>query len=194
MKRKTGIAIVSLSLLACASVSDEIPAPETEPFDHPVSGTEALDESIAELLEKSRTDSCAVCAREALAQAFALAEERFPPGTRVSSEGNDRFWLLPGDPNRLALGPSPPADPLITFRFHTETERLIGVNPAHLTPESTAGSLVTGPPGTAFRGALEVIPYVYGDGAAFLHRPASGRLEVMCRLVKRSDWKAHGTE
>ncbi|MFH1279206.1 MAG: hypothetical protein ABIK65_12600 [Candidatus Eisenbacteria bacterium] len=202
MTTKLWIVVLLLLLPACASVPHEgvpgpaggLPPPERETSGAPTLGAESIDGSIAELLAESEADSCSICAREARERAFAIAEERFPPGALVKSEGDERFWLLPGEPNTLALGSSPPGDPVIVFRFHTAGERLIGVNPADLTPDDLAGSLLSEPPGTSLHGIIEAIPYVYGDGPTFLYQPTSGRLVVMCRIVKRWQWKPGATQ
>jgi hypothetical protein len=136
------------------------------------------------LLAKSATDSCAVCARELKEDAFHILDDAFRPGRIVRSDGSRRFLRGTGGANEFILSSWQHSDPRFSFRFHTLGERLIGIAEEDLTKASIADRFRSISEEAVFDGAIEVIPFAYGDGAAYLYFPSSKHLQVHCRIIE----------
>ncbi len=147
----------------------------------PVAGDAADVREAVDLLAKSASDSCSICAREARDQAFALLADRFPPGRIIESERSHPFRITSLGENELSFDLLPAS---IGFRFHTAEDHLVGIAEADWTSPSVATILHTTPPGNPVDGSVEIIPFAYGDGPAFSYSPSTGRLHVHCRVVE----------
>lgn len=136
-----------------------------------------------ELLNKSMTDSCSVCVRDLRRRAFRLLGERYPPGVIVTSDSLSWFIRAPSGENEMILAPHRPGDPMLTFRFHTTDDHLVGISESDLTEKSLADRYRSAAAGTRFQGALEVVAFAYGDGPTFLYHASNNRVEVHCRIL-----------
>lgn len=136
-----------------------------------------------ERLERSRADSCAICAEKLRKEAFEELDLIYRPGVRVASAPEARFVRAPGGACELEI-PSSAAGPRVTFRFHTAADHLVGVAEEDLTDAGIAARLQAMPEGARLAGLIEIIPFPYGDGAAFLFLPASGHLQIQCKVLE----------
>jgi len=140
---------------------------------------EALD-----LLSKSAADSCSACARDFRRQAFRILEERFRPGAVVRSDSLSRFARVRGGENELMVASESPRDPMLTFRFHTAVNHLVGIAESDLTDEVLADRCRSLPEGAGFPGAIEIVPFTYGDGPTFLYQSSIHRVVVHCKILE----------
>jgi hypothetical protein len=138
-------------------------------------------------LAKSAADSCSICAKKLRTQAFGLLEDQYPPGTIVMSDSTRSFVRAPGGASELMLADGGRGDPRLTFRFHTAEDRLVGISEADLTEASVADRCRAAPEGARIQGALEVVPFEYGDGPTFLYHVLSNRIEIQCKVLQ-ADW------
>jgi hypothetical protein len=78
---------------------------------------------------------------------------------------------------------------LLTFRFHTPEQYLVGIAEKDFTPTVLGDQYHSWPPGTIFDGKLELVRYEYGDGPTYNYYPKRNHLEVHCRLLdlKKND-------
>jgi hypothetical protein len=134
-----------------------------------------------------------VCIREKRADAFALADEWFTPGTRVQSTAQSGWRVLPGGEQELYFGSPEERLPTLSFRFHTDSDHLIGIRPDQYTDEDLARRILALPPGESRTETLEVIPFAYGDGASFLFDEEQNRLQVQCRVLADEPATPYGT-
>lgn len=165
-----------------AARAAETPVPQSpiQPGDRP----DGLPAEAFELLTKSTTDSCSACARDHRRQAFQILDDRFWPGLVLRSDSLSRFTMAPGSGNELVLAPGAGAESRLTFRFHTAADRLVGIAESDMTEESLAARLRSAPEGTLFDGAIEVVGFAYGDGAAFLYHASRNSVEIQCRVLE----------
>ncbi len=147
------------------------------------------------LLGKSVAESCAVCVREMRAEAFAMLDDHYSPGTLLASDAGTRFTRRADAPGELVLarGDSAPgrlysleasAMPALTFRYHTDLDHLVGVAASDRTESGVTERLAAAPAGALFEGVFEVVPFAYGDGAAFRYSPAKQEVQIHCRIVE----------
>jgi hypothetical protein len=144
-----------------------------------------------DLLVKSAADSCSACSRDHRRKAFQLLEERFPAGAILRSDSLAAFARAPGSENRLVII-SPPhsgesasaAGPRLLLRFHTAEDRLVGIPDSLLTSGVAAERCRSAVEGGRLHGAIEIIPYPYGDGTTFLHHASTSTVEVQCRVLE----------
>ena len=139
-------------------------------------------EALARLAE-STADSCAVCRRELRRKAFAVLDESLRPGTIVRADSDSRLRRAGGGGQELELVPSSPDGLRITFRFHTLTDRLVGIGDDDLTAAPLARRILSVPVGAPVRGTLEIVEFAYGDGPGYLFFPEGTRLQVQCRIL-----------
>jgi hypothetical protein len=170
-----------LTLAACSTAHDSRPTSRAE-FPG-VLASEDFPEEVTQLLTAAEADSCGVCIREKRADAFALADEWFAPGTRVQSTAQTGWHVLPGGDHELYFGAPDERLPTLSFRFHTESEHLIGIQPDQYTDEDLARRILARPPGESGTETLEVIPFAYGDGASFLFDEEQNRLQIQCQVL-----------
>jgi len=112
------------------------------------------------LLAESTIDPCSICAKKLKRQAFSIIDEEFKPG-RILLFGNDCLMLKTEtcDKNEFTIssysneeyvtdprGEKHPF-PALLFRFHTESNHLVGISSADYTEESLAKSYRTIKPG-----------------------------------------------
>ncbi len=148
---------------------------------HPAAG---MPPDAARLLAKSAADSCSICAKNARKRAFAILEKRFPPGTVVRSDSTSWFVFTSSGAGELMLASDLEGDPTLTFRFHTPGDHLVGIAESDWTDEGLADRCRSAPEGAVFRGALQVVPFPYGDGAAFLYRSPTNSIELQCKVLE----------
>jgi hypothetical protein len=176
------LVLVLIVLAACASGRGPGTAPDTPgvltPADFP--------EEVTNLLTAAEADSCGVCIREKRADAFALADEWFAPGTRVQSVTDQRWHLLEGGEQELYFGLADAGSPTLSFRFHTEDVHLIGIEPEYYTDPRLAKLILERSLEEPGAESLEVIPFAYGEGASFLFDEDQNRLQVQCRILPAS--------
>jgi hypothetical protein len=183
-----------LLFAACAAPSNEArlsvphdggPGSSIEqPLLRPGDQADGLPGEAFELLAESAADSCAICARDLRRRAFRILEERFRPGTVLRSDPRVRFAMSPRSTNELMLTSHLGGDPALTFRFPTEKDHLVGISESDWTEGSLAGLCRTAPDGAEFQGAIEIVPFAYGDGPTFSCAPSSNRIQVHCRLLE----------
>ena len=183
-------AVLGLFMLAdvvlgsgCASSSRE-----TQPATPPVAQDVVisvldLPAAALERLERSRADSCAICAEKRRKEAFEELDLIYRPGARIASAPEARFVRAPGGACELEI-PSTAAGPRVTFRYHTAADHLVGVAKEDLTDAAIAARLQAMPEGARLAGTVEIIPFPYGDGAAFLFLPASAHLQIQCKVLE----------
>ena len=123
------------------------------------------------LIAESAKDSCPICARQTREKAFQLFEEQFPPGRMLTTTGSCRLVrTASSEENELVLSCDSPGKeslPLLTFRFHTSTNHLVGISPADFTEEGIASEYLSAVPGTVFEGTVSTIAFPYGDGTTY---------------------------
>jgi len=139
------------------------------------------------LIALSATDPCSICARQTREIAFQLFEEQFHAGKMFTTAGSCRLVrTVLGEDNELELSCDSPRKeslPLLTFRFHTAANHLVGISPADFTEDSIAGEFLSAPPGTVFQGIIETILFRYGEGSTFHYSARRGVIQVHCRLI-----------
>jgi hypothetical protein len=148
---------------------------------HPPQG---MPPDAARFLAKSAVDSCSVCAKNSRKRAFEILEKRFPPGTIVRSDSASWFMRTSPDIHQLMLASDLDGDPTLTFRFHTPEDHLVGIAESDWTDEGVAHRVHTAPQGVVFRGALQVVPFPYGDGAGFLYHAPANSIELQCKVLE----------
>jgi hypothetical protein len=148
-----------------------------------------------ELLARSADDSCASCARDHQRSAFEVLEERFPPGKIVRSDSLLSFQRAPQSDDELILvwGAADGstwstwrARHRLTLQFHTAEDHLVGIAEADMTDEGLALLCRSTPDSVALHGALEIVPFAYGDGPSFLFTPSAQRIQIQCRILELS--------
>ncbi len=188
MKRAT--LLLLLAIVACASGPDGRTGPGSDPSHPPgpptILAASDFPEEITGLLSAAEADSCGVCIREKRAEAFEIADEWFAPGTRVRIEGEEGWRVLSGGEMELYFGPASETAPGLSFRFHTADAHLVGIEPEDFTDPELAARILARPPEELGGEMLEVIPFVYGDGASFLFDSTQNRLQVQCRILDRN--------
>ena len=139
------------------------------------------------LIAESARDPCSICARQTREIAFQLFEQQFPAGRIFTTTGSCQLVRTAlSEENELVLSCDVPEKdplPLLTFRFHTVANHLVGISPADFTEESTASEFRSAPFGTVFEGIIEPILFRYGDGTTFNYSASRGGLQVHCRLL-----------
>lgn len=136
-----------------------------------------------ETLARSLSDSCAICAERHRKAAFEELGLLFRPGLRIRSAPPSALLRGTGETQELEL-PVAAGGLRVTFRFHTALDHLVGVAEEDLTGAALAARWRAMPEGTKLAGTIQVIPFVYGDGPAFLFLPASGHLQIQCKVLE----------
>ncbi len=184
MKGKAVLIFALLLTAACSAGPKERRPPDAgAPFPNVIDDDLLPIEAFA-LLTESAADSCAVCARELREKAFRILDDSFRPGRIVRSDESSRFVRVAGGAHELILSSWPRSDPWFTFRFHTTDDRLVGIAETDLTDRTIADRCLSFPEGAFFHGAVKIIPFAYGDGAAWLYYPSNNHLQVHCRIVQ----------
>ncbi|MFN8548703.1 MAG: hypothetical protein U0527_12260 [Candidatus Eisenbacteria bacterium] len=137
-----------------------------------------------DLLSQSLSDSCSICAERHRKEAFELLTDAYRPGTVIKSGGTRRFTRLDGTTQELMLTDFGRDTPILTLRFHTRQDHLVGVAEADLTDEATAAKVAELTPGLPFDGAVRVVAWEYGDGPSYVFSRSSRVLEVQCKLLE----------
>ena len=149
----------------------------------------ALDfpENPLRLIAESATDPCHICVRQMRERAFQLLEEQFFAGNLLATTSSCRLVrTASNDENELVLScdllKKEPL-PLLTLRFHTSRNHLVGISPSDYTEDSVASEYGSAAPGTAFEGIIETILFRYGDGTTFNYSASRGVVQVHCRVL-----------
>jgi len=119
-------------------------------------------------------------------KAFQLLEDQFPAGKVFTMTGSCRLarTALAAE-NELIVSCDLPIEqslPLLTFRFHTRDDHLVGISPADFTEEDIVNEYRSAPPGTVFEGTVEPILFRYGDGPTFSYSASREVVQIHCRL------------
>jgi len=184
---------LALALAGCGGArssapSVAVPRPESAIHDGssiaPLAGAPAIPYDAIDLLARSMTDSCAVCADRHREEGFEGLTIAYPPGTVLRSDAARHFTLIPGTKRELLLTDYGRDVPTLTFRFHDSADRLIGVADTDLSRSDLVARVEAIGPGVPFDGAIEVVAYAYGDGPTFLFSRTRQRVEVECRLLE----------
>jgi hypothetical protein len=150
-------------------------------------------------LTESSKDPCPICARQTKSKAFEIINTELR-AQRVFSSGDLCRFIRTTEfsVNELSLTCYPPFSglkkeptqdqgtvefPLLTFRFHTPEQYLIGIAKKDFTRTVLGDQYHSWPPGTIFDGKLELVRYEYGDGPTYNYYPKRNHLEVHCRLL-----------
>lgn len=149
------------------------------------------------LIAESLLDRCPICAEQSRKKAFGMLDKSYPPQTGIASTpecafiktaecGKGEFVLSCYSAREPYEGPGgkKSAFPLLVFRFHTESDHLVGVAPGDFTAPDIASKVGAVRPGRPFDASIGVVAYRYGDGAAFNYSPKENRLTVHCRVIK----------
>ena len=152
-----------------------------------------------QLLTASSKDPCHICAKQTKKKAFEIINTELR-AKRVFSSGDLCRFIRTNEfsVNELSLTCYPPFSgrdkeltqdqgtvefPLLTFRFHTPEQYLVGIAEKDLTLTVLGDQYHSWPPGTIFDGKLELVEYEYGDGPTYNYYPKRNHLEVHCRLL-----------
>jgi hypothetical protein len=139
------------------------------------------------LIAESAKDSCSICARQTREKAFQLLEEQFPAERILATTGSCRLvWTALSEENELELScdfPEKESLPLLTLRFHTSANHLVGISPSDFTEEGIAREYLSAAPGTVFEGIIKTIAFRYGDGTTYNYSASRRVIQVHCRLL-----------
>jgi hypothetical protein len=173
MKKKVLFLISILMIFFCSTGWAQTP------FEFP--------ETPLHLIAESAKDSCSICARQTREKAFQLFEEQFPPGKVFTTTDSCRLVrTAESQENELVLSCDSPGKeslPLVTLRFHTSANHLVGISLAEFTEEEIASEYRLANPGTVFEGTIRTIPFRYGDGKTFSYFAGRGVIQIHCRLL-----------
>ncbi len=171
---KEVLCLLLLFVTACSAVTEKPQRPSR--IDLP---TEAF-----ELLNQSASDPCSICSKQMREKAFKVLNARFRPGMIVESSSHCQFMRsdLCGE-NELVLTCYPTAVPLLTFKFHTAENHLVGISSTDFTERRFTNQYHTGPTGTVFEGVLRIVEYEYGDGPGYNYYPLRNHLQIHCRIL-----------
>lgn len=149
------------------------------------------------LLAGSLIEGCSICAESDTKKAFSMLGREYPPAAVFSSGpecafiktaecGKGEFVLSCYSAREPYEGPGgkKSAFPLLVFRFHTESDHLVGVAPGDFTAPDIASKIGAVRPGGSFDASIGVVAYRYGDGTTFNYSPKENRLTVHCRVIK----------
>ena len=176
----TGLALVVLIVLLGCGGRDVGPAKDLAPGEALVLTSREIPPDITALLSASAADSCGVCERENQADAFAVAEAWFAPGTVVRPVDGAPLRVLEAADHEVTFAPDDTTTARLSFRFHTADEHLIGIAPEDYTEADLAAAVLADP--TAQPIELVVVPFDYGEGAGFLFDTVRRRIQVQCRI------------
>lgn len=147
-----------------------------------------------EKLGESAEETCPTCVRALQKEAFGTLSHALDPGRVIRTAPG--CMLVRNDwcaANELMLTCHLDDDlqssdgsgllPQVVFRFHTDQDHLVGIDPEHYTPGQIADIYQNTPIGTVFTGTVEIIPFRYGDGPSFLYSASELRLQIHCRIL-----------
>jgi hypothetical protein len=146
-----------------------------------------LPEEAFSLLVEAAAQDCILCAKQMQQEAFHILTDRFKPGDIIKS---NHFCLFVRTsqcgPNELMLTCYPAAErggnPLLSFRFHTAENKLVGIAEKDFTEKRFAEIYQPALVGALFTGELEVVPYRYGDGPTYNYHAKENVLQVHCKI------------
>jgi hypothetical protein len=194
-KRRLDIVIgVALCLFLSSAIAAPVYAKDVE-LERTIN---VLSGALQSLTESSK-DPCPICARQTKKKAFEIINTELR-AQRVFSSGDLCRFIRTTEfsVNELSLTCYPPFSslkkeptqdqgtvefPLLTFRFHTPEQYLIGIAEKDFTRTVLGDQYHSWPPGTIFDGKLELVRYEYGDGPTYNYYPKRNHLEVHCRLL-----------
>lgn len=140
-------------------------------------------EAALDLLTQSTRDSCAICAERNRKKAFETLDTFYAAGTLITS-GPERHFIRNAEGTlELRVSSYRRAQPKLTFRFHTESEHLVGVDPSDYTDDEWAVHSDSSTARSGLDGMIQVITYSYGDGPTYLYSPTENHLQVQCKVL-----------
>jgi hypothetical protein len=146
-----------------------------------------LPEEAFSLLAESFTQDCILCAKQMRKVAFRILTNRFKAGDVIRSDDSCLFVRSPlCGLQELMLTCYPKAQengkPLLSFRFHTAQNKLVGIAEKDITANHFAEIYSAAPVGASFTGELEIVPFRYGDGKTFNYHVKENVVEVHCKI------------
>jgi hypothetical protein len=146
-----------------------------------------LPEEAFSLLAEAAAQDCTLCAKQMQQEAFHILTDRFKPGDIIKSNDSCLFVRTQQcGPNELMLTCYPAEErggkPLLSFRFHTAENKLVGIAEKDFTEKRFAEIYQSAPVGVLFTGELEVVPYLYGDGSTYNYHARENILQVHCKI------------
>ncbi len=159
-------------------------APASNLSTSPARSPSRLPDDAFALLAESAAESCAVCARDLKREAFAVLEETLVPGVRLGTDSTAHFTRAAKSEDELEFVPSPDGGTRLSLRFHTGPDHLVGIAERDYTEPRLAARVASAPAGTLFRGTVEIVPFAYGDGAAWLYFEKENHVQVQCRIIE----------
>lgn len=148
------------------------------------------------LLAESTIDPCSICAKKLKRQAFSIIDEQFQPGrvlvfyadcAMLTTEQCDKNEFMissyTGGEYITAEDGAKVAFPTLVFKFHTESNHLVGIKRPDYTEKSVANTFNSFKKNEDFTGKVVIIPYEYGDGAAANYFSESNTLVIHVKLV-----------
>jgi hypothetical protein len=149
-------------------------------------GTSELPEAALDLLAQSARDSCSICAERNRKEAFEQLDAFYAPGVLITSEPGRTFLPSAKSPLELALSSYARETPMLTLRFHTMKEHLVGVDTTDYSDEAWVAFLASNP-GMVLDGTIQLIAYPYGDGPTYLYSQAENHLQLQCRVLELNE-------
>ncbi len=175
---------VVVSSLACAFLPSQGPAvPDGGNFTYPVVAMK--------LLADGAREKCVICAEDLRKKSYAMLDREFRPGRTFVLPGGNRCVRGDGGAQELRIdrGSDNAHDvsagmPRLVARFHTKTDKMVGIGAQGLTGEAVLRAFRSLPAGREVAARIQMVAFEYGNGSCF-HYSASGHVVVMhCRLLE----------
>jgi hypothetical protein len=171
---KNGLSLLLLLTIASSAMAGEAETPAAL----------CLPQEAFRLLSESASDPCSICARETREKAFRLLQGAFKPGRILKSNHVCQFIRTNAcGENELALTCYLTPLPLLTFRFHTAANHLVGISTTDFTEKRLASEYCSAATGARFEGTLKIVTYKYGDGPSYNYYFAGNHIQVHCRIL-----------
>ncbi|UCG81254.1 MAG: hypothetical protein JSV60_02945 [Desulfobacterales bacterium] len=171
---KNGLSLLFLLTIVSSAVAGEAETPAAR----------SLPQEAFRLLAESASDPCSICAKETREKAFRVLERAFKPGKILKSNHLCQFIRTDAcGENELALTCYLTPLPLLTFRFHTAANHLVGISTTDLTEKRLANEYFSAATGARFEGTLEIVTYKYGDGPSYNYYFTGNHIQVHCRIL-----------
>jgi hypothetical protein len=171
---KNGLSLLLFLMIALSVMAGDAEAPAAL----------ALPQEAFQLLAENASDPCSICARETREKAFRLLNSSFKPGKILKSNNLCQFIRTGAcGENELALTCYPTPLPLLTFRFHTAANHLVGISTTDFTEKRLANEYFSATTGARFEGTLRIVTYRYGDGPSYNYYLAGNHIQVHCTIL-----------
>ena len=141
-----------------------------------------------EILAGTVGESCSICVSKSLKNAFSLLNDKFEPGKIVSTsetclfektKAADQYELEASCYSKISESKG---YPLLTFRYHTDSDKMVGISSSDLTENHIASEYNTQQPGF-FTGKIKIVDFSYGDGDSFNYLPNAHHLQIHCKVL-----------